>query len=112
MCSSYPCWGNTNGASHVTHYEPIALAEDWTNIEKMIRIVNSREQVVRSKSILLTKVLQQHHSIEEATWKRVEEIREMYCPSLIGIVCSLNLEDQIFIRTRDLLTLIFGSHGV
>lgn len=108
MCSSYPCCGNTNAASHVTHYEPIALGEDWTNIEKIIRIVNRRDQGVRFKSILLTKVLQQHHSIEEATWKREEEIRGMYSPSLIGTVCFSNLEDQIFIRRRELLTPVWS----
>ena len=42
-----------------------------------MRIMDSRDQVLRSKTVRLVKVLWQHHGIEEATWER-EDMRANY----------------------------------
>ena len=43
-----------------------------------MRILDTREQVLRGKTIPLVKVLWQHHGIEEATWEHEAEIRSKY----------------------------------
>ena len=43
---------------------------DGTFEEGPIRIMDSRDQVLRRKIIRLVKVLLQHRGVEEATWER------------------------------------------
>ena len=43
-----------------------------------MRILGTKEKVLRSKIIRLVKVLWQHHGVEEATWEPELEIREKY----------------------------------
>lgn len=64
--------------SHVLDYQPIDIQENMTYIERPVRVLDKKEQVLRTKSIPLVKVLWQYHGIEEATWEREDEIRERY----------------------------------
>ena len=41
-------------------------------------IMDSRDQVLRCKTVRLVKVLWQHRGVEEATWEREETIRATY----------------------------------
>ena len=43
-----------------------------------MRILDTKEKVLRNKIIRLVKVLWQHHGVEEATWELKLEIREKY----------------------------------
>ena len=43
-----------------------------------MRIIDTKEKVLRNKIIRLVKVLWQHHGVEEATWELKLEIREKY----------------------------------
>ena len=46
-----------------------------------MRIIESRDQVLRCKTVRLVKVLWQHRGVEEATWEREDTMRATY-PSL------------------------------
>ena len=43
-----------------------------------MRIMDSREQVLRGKTVRLIKVLWQHRGVEEATWEREDTVRANY----------------------------------
>ena len=43
-----------------------------------MRIMDSRDQVLQSKTVRLVKVLWQHRGIEEATWERKDTMRANY----------------------------------
>ena len=43
-----------------------------------MHIMDSRDQVLRGKTVRLIKVLWQHHRVEEATWEREDTIRANY----------------------------------
>ena len=46
--------------------------------EQLVEIMDKRDQVLRTKTILLVKVLWRNQSYEEATWEREEEMRTQY----------------------------------
>ena len=43
-----------------------------------MRIMDSRDQVLRCKTVRLVKVLWQHRGVEEATWECEDTIRATY----------------------------------
>ena len=43
-----------------------------------MRIVDSRDQVLRRKTVRLVKVLWQHRGVKEATWEREDTMRANY----------------------------------
>ena len=43
-----------------------------------MRIMDSRDQVLRCKTVRLVKALRQHHGEEEATWEREDMMRATY----------------------------------
>ena len=43
-----------------------------------MRIMDSRDQVLRSKTVRLVKLLWQHHGVEEVTWEREDTMRATY----------------------------------
>ncbi|PKA56317.1 hypothetical protein AXF42_Ash011247 [Apostasia shenzhenica] len=47
-------------------------------IEKPIGILDRKDQVLRNRTIPLVKILWQHHTSEEATWEREDEVRNNY----------------------------------
>jgi len=69
--------------THVLEYPDIHIQPDLTFVERPIRILDRKTQVLRMKSIPLVKVLWQHHSFEEATWELEDEVRAKY-PALFG----------------------------
>ncbi|XP_028117079.1 uncharacterized protein LOC114314793 [Camellia sinensis] len=74
--------------SMLRKYEPDpSHVLDWTNLEvdenvfyedKPMKILDSREHVLRGKTIPPFKALWHHHGVEEATWEREVEVREKY----------------------------------
>jgi len=85
--------------SHVIEYPQIAIQPDMSFVERPVRILDRKTQVLRTKSIPLVKVLWQHHSFEEATWELEEEVRKKY-PELFGMFSFPNFEDEISLRGR------------
>ena len=43
-----------------------------------MRIMDSRDQVLRCKTVRLVKVLWQHQGVEETTWEREDTMRTTY----------------------------------
>ena len=55
--------------------EAIQLDSDLTYEEKPVRILETANRFTRRKIIKFCKVLWSHHSKEEATWDREEDLR-------------------------------------
>ena len=53
--------------THVVNWEELIVDADETFKEGPVRIMDSWDQVLRSKTVRLVKVLWQHHGIEETT---------------------------------------------
>ncbi|XP_026428426.1 uncharacterized protein LOC113324326 [Papaver somniferum] len=64
--------------SHIIEWRDLQLNDNVSYEEKPLRVVDSKEQVLRSKTIKTVKVLWQHHGSEEATWELESEIRDKY----------------------------------
>ncbi|KAL6184962.1 hypothetical protein ACLB2K_041097 [Fragaria x ananassa] len=62
--------------SHVLEEQPISLQKDLSYEEEHVQILDRKEQVLRSKSISLVKVLWRSHQVEEATWESEEQMRQ------------------------------------
>ena len=60
----------------VVNMEDIEVQDGVTYEEQPVRILDTKEKVLRNKIIRLVKVLWQHHGVEEATWEPKLEIRE------------------------------------
>lgn len=64
--------------SHVLEYAPLQVREDFSYEEAPTCILDKKIQVLRNKTILIVKVLCNHHSKQEATWEREEDMRNKY----------------------------------
>jgi hypothetical protein len=56
--------------------EAIQLDSDLTYEEKPVKILETASRVTRSKVIKFCKVQWSHHTEEEATWEREEDLRQ------------------------------------
>ena len=52
----------------------LKLKEDLTYEEELVKILDRREQVLRTKTIPLVKVLWRNHATEEATWEQEDQM--------------------------------------
>ena len=55
--------------------EELNLQEDLTYPEQPVRILETVERITRNKRIRMCKVQWNHHSEEEATWEREEDLQ-------------------------------------
>ena len=79
----------------VVNLEDIEVQDGVTYEEQPVRILDTKEKVLRNKIIRLVKVLWQHHGVEEATWEPELEIREKYRNySLLEV----SFEDETFCK--------------
>ena len=53
----------------MVHWGELVVNANGTFEEGPVRIMDSRDQVLRSKTVRLVKVLWQHDGVEEATWE-------------------------------------------
>jgi hypothetical protein len=65
--------------------EYLDLGGDLTYSERPIRMLDTTEQVTRSKVINLCKVQWVHHTEDEATWEHEEELRADYPKLFLSI---------------------------
>ena len=68
----------TPDPTHIVDWGGIVVDTDETFEDGPVRIMDSQDQVLRSKTVRLVKVLWQHQGIEEATWAREDTMRATY----------------------------------
>ena len=64
--------------AHVMDWGEIDVNTDGTFEEGPVRIMDSRDQVLRRKTVRLLKVFWQHRGVEEATWEHEDTMRAAY----------------------------------
>jgi len=64
--------------THVLETQPIQVNEDLSYEEEPVQILDRKEQVLRTKTIPLVKVLWRNHQVEEATWESEEQMKIKY----------------------------------
>ncbi|XP_048138575.1 uncharacterized protein LOC125315983 [Rhodamnia argentea] len=64
--------------THVLDHEVIEVDDQVTYVERPIRVEDRKEQVLRSKTIPLVKVIWEHHGTKGATWESEETMRHQY----------------------------------
>jgi hypothetical protein len=74
--------------------EDIQMENDLTYKEYPIKILDTSERVTRSKIIRMCKVQWRHHTEEEATWEKEDELKEDF-PQLFS-KSSESRDDIIF----------------
>ena len=68
----------TPDLTHIVDWGEITTDTDGTFEEGLVCILDSRDQVLRRKTVRLVKVLWQHRGVEEATWERDDTMRATY----------------------------------
>ena len=81
----------TPDPAHVVDWGQIEVDTDGTFEEGPVCILDSRDQVLRRKTVRLVRVLWRHYEVEESTWEREDTMRATY-PFL------LRDEDTLFSR--------------
>ena len=71
-------WRYTPDPGHVVDWEENEVDTDGTFKEGPVCIVDSRDQVLRRKTVRLVRVLWQHRGVEESTWEREDTMRATY----------------------------------
>ena len=68
----------TPDPAHVVDWGQIEVDTDGTFEEGPVCIVDSRDQVLRRKTVRLVRVLWRHYGVEESTWEREDMMRDNY----------------------------------
>ena len=68
----------TPDPAHVVDWGQIEVDTDRTFEEGPVCILDSRDQVLRRKTVRLVKVLWMHYGVEELTWEREDTMRATY----------------------------------
>ena len=68
----------TPDPAHVVFWGDITVDTDGTFGEGPVHIMDSRDQVLRRKTMRLVKVLWQHRGVDKATWEREDTMRASY----------------------------------
>ncbi|KAJ8768348.1 hypothetical protein K2173_021501 [Erythroxylum novogranatense] len=64
--------------SHIIQVSEVQLRDDLSYEEQPVEILDTKDKVLRNKTVQLVKVLWRNHLIEEATWEPLEAMREKY----------------------------------
>ena len=64
--------------AHVVDWGQIKVDTDGTFEEEPVCIFDSRNQVLRRKTVRLVRVLWRHYGVEELTWEREDTMRATY----------------------------------
>ena len=68
----------TPDPAHVVDWGQIEVDTDGTFEEGPVWIVESRDQVLRRKTVRLVRVLWRNYGVEESTWEREDTMRDTY----------------------------------
>ena len=71
-------WRHTLDPAHVVDWGEIEVDTDGTFEEGLVCIMDSRDQVLRRKTVRLVRVLWQHRGVEESSWEREDTMRATY----------------------------------
>ena len=64
--------------AHVVDWGEIEVGTDRNFEEGPVCIMDSRDQVLRRKTVRLVRVLWRHRGVEESTWEREDTMRATY----------------------------------
>ena len=76
--------------SHIIEHEEIQVLPNTTYVEKPTQIIDTKEQVLRTRIIKWVKVLWAHHKPEEATWELEEQMTQKYPELFIQVTLNFN----------------------
>ena len=65
-------------SSHILEWSKLELEADASYGEKPIRVIDTREKILRGKTIRLVRVLWNNFGSEESTWEREDEMSEKH----------------------------------
>ena len=68
----------TQDPAHVVDWGKIEVDADGTFEEGPMCIMDSRDQVLRRKTVRLVRVIWRHRGVEESTWEREDTMRATY----------------------------------
>ena len=68
----------TPDPTHVVDWDELVVETYETFEEGIVRIMDSRDQVLRHRTVRLVKELWRHLGVEEATWEREDTMRTAY----------------------------------
>ena len=68
----------TPDPAHVVDWGQIEVDTVGTSEERPVCILDSRDQVLRRKTVRLVRVLWRHYRVEESTWEREDTMRATY----------------------------------
>ena len=68
----------TQDPAHVVDWGEIEVDTDGTFEERPMCIMDSRDQVLRRKTVRLVRVIWRHRGVEESTWEREDTMRATY----------------------------------
>ena len=68
----------TPDPAYVVDWSELGIKVDETFEERPVPIMDSRERVLRHKTVRLVKMLWQHQGVEEATWEHEDTMRAGY----------------------------------
>ena len=68
----------TPDPAHVVDWRQIEVDTDETFEEGPVCILDSRDRVLRRKTVRLVRVLWRHYGVEESTWERQDTMRITY----------------------------------
>ena len=68
----------TPNPAHVVDWGQIEVDTDGTSKKGPVCIVDSRDQVLRRKTVRLVRVLWRHYGVEESMWERKDTMRATY----------------------------------
>ena len=68
----------TQDPAHVVDWEEIEVDTDGTIEEGPMCIMDSRDQVLRRKTVRLVRVIWRHRGVEESTWEHEDTMRATY----------------------------------
>ena len=71
-------WKYTLYPTHVVDWGELVVDTYGTFEEELVRIMDSRDQVLRRKTMGLVKVLWRHRRVEKETWEREDTMRTAY----------------------------------
>ena len=71
-------WKYTPDPAHVVDWGQIEVDTDETFEEGPVCILDSRDQVLRRKTMRLVRVLWRHYRVERSTWEHENTMRATY----------------------------------
>ena len=72
--------------SHIISYDEIQVQPNTTYVEKPARIIDTKKQVLRTRTIKWVKVLWAHHEPTEATWELEEKMARKYPELFVQVI--------------------------